>query len=79
MVEHVPFEDFLPMPSLLTTPSAHCTRLSASGGCAVRLPSARRRSVPDGGMRMCLDVPPCWLEVEAVIVCEPEVAGFVAA
>lgn len=74
----VPFDDFLPMPSLLTTPSAHWTRLSASGSGAVELGSARKRSVPEGGICMCLDAAPCSPELDAVIVCDPEVAGVVA-
>lgn len=37
---YVPFDDFLPMPSLSTTSSAHCMCLVSAG-------TARRRSVPE--------------------------------
>lgn len=67
------------MPSLLTTPSAHWTRLSASGVSAVELVSARRRNVSDGRVCMYLEAVPCSSELDAVIVCEPEVAVVVAA
>lgn len=48
----LPLDDFFPMPSLLTTSSAHWTRRDASG--AVPAPElARSRSVPEVGMWIC--------------------------
>lgn len=46
-------DDFLPMPSLFTTSSAHWTRRPSFSCSCGEIDSARRRRVPEGGITIC--------------------------
>jgi hypothetical protein len=74
--QRVPLEDFLPMPSLSTTSSAHWMRLRSAG-------SALKRSTPEGaerrktgcGRTSMVVLPPCGVGV-AVRVAPGEAMEF---